>query len=120
MSTGKYSPLCPHANETGWDAYKFNCYGETPVEWNQEVHDSGVEYDPKTMFDDYDDEGFDSYGYSCFDIDGDYVGSGGGVDRYGYTEMDYLMDSANGGDLHAQMWCGYGTPLNHFERKKDM
>ena len=120
MSTGKYSPLCPHANETGWDAYKFNCYGETPVAWNQEVHDSGVEYDPKTMFDDYDDEGFDSYGYSCFDIDGDYVGSGNGVDRYGYTEMDYLMDSANGGDLHAQMWCGYGTPLNHFERKKDM
>lgn len=100
MGIGKYSPLCPYANESGWDRFKFNCYGEEPAEWNQDIHDSGVEYDTKTMFVDYDDEGFDSYGYSAFDIKGNFVGHGRGIDRYGYTEDDYLFDSIDGGDLY--------------------
>lgn len=117
MSTGKYSPLCPHAHEDGYGAYVYNCYGETPVEWNQAVSDAGVEYNEKTMFDDYDSEGFDSYGYSAFDINGDYIGAGNGVDRYGYTEMDYLHDSINGGDLHNDV--RYGNPMTAFVRNRD-
>ena len=62
MSTGKYSPLCPHAHESGWEAYRFNCYSETPAPWNKELADAGVKYDEKSMYDNYDDEGFDSYG----------------------------------------------------------
>ena len=116
MGVGKYSPLCPHADEPGWDAYKFNCYGEIPAPWNQEVADAGVEYDEKTMFDNYDDEGFDSYGYSAFDIDGNYVGNG--IDRYGYSEMDYLMDSLNGGEIHAERQCGYHSPMTSFVRNR--
>ena len=118
MGVGKYSPLCPHADEPGWDAYKFNCYGEVPVEWNKEVADSGVVYDEKTMFDNYDDEGFDSYGYSAFDADGNYVGIGNGIDRYGYTEMEYLLDSLNGGELHAERQCGYFAPMTSFVRNR--
>ena len=118
MSVGKYSPLCPHAN-TGWAAYKFNCYGETPAEWSVEMHNSGVEYDEKTMCANYDDEGFDSYGYSAFDDEGNYVGVGNGVDRYGYTENDYLMDSINGGDFHSDLqgWGG-GQVLTSFKRNR--
>ena len=117
MSTGKYSPLCPHAHEDGYGAYVYNCYGETPVEWNQAVYDAGVEYNEKTMFDNYDDEGFDSYGYSGFDIDGNYVGNGQGIDRYGYTEDDYLHDSINSGDLHNDV--RYSTPMSAFVRNRD-
>ena len=106
MSTGKYSPICPHAGEPGWDAYKFNCYGETPAEWSKEIAETGVEYDQKTMFDIYDDEGFDSYGYSAFDAHGTYLGIGSGIDRYGYTEMDYLT----GGDLHCDVQS-YGSEI---------
>ena len=58
MGVGKYSPLCPHANTPGWDMFRFNCYGETPVEWSKAISDAGVAYDEKTMFDNYDDEGF--------------------------------------------------------------
>jgi len=42
---------------------------------------------------DYDSEGYDSYGYSGVDQDGNYVGCGNGIDRLGYTEMDYLSMS---------------------------
>ena len=113
MGTGKYSPLCPHASEPGWDAYKFNCYGEVPAYWNKELYDS------KTMYDNYDDEGFDSYGYSCFDADGNYVGCGDGIDRYGYTEMDYLTDSANGGDLYYDLQSyGGGSRMTSFVRNR--
>lgn len=114
MSVGKYSPLCPHASEPNWDAYRFNCYGEVPTKWNQEVADSGVEYNEKTMFDNYDDEGFDSYGYSAFDIEGNYVGVGDGIDRFGYTEMDYLIDAGNCGDLHDDV--RYQKPMTSFIR----
>jgi len=112
MSTGKYSPLCPHANEPGWDVYKFNSYGEIPVEFDSSA------YDPKTMFDNYDDEGFDSYGYSAFDIDGNYVGHGNGIDRYGYTEMDYLMDAAAGGNIYDDLQGWGGETLETFLRNR--
>jgi hypothetical protein len=55
MSTGKYSPLCPHANTPGWDMFKYNCYGEVPA-GSHEVADSDVTYDEKAMFGDYDAE----------------------------------------------------------------
>ena len=45
------------------------------------------------MFTNYDDGGYDSYGYSAFDWEGNYVGIGGGVDRNGYTENEYLCMS---------------------------
>lgn len=87
MSRGKYSPKCPHAN-TGYD-FKYNCFKQLPAPWNLEVAASGVAYDEKTMFANYDEEGFDSYGYSAFDAEGNYD-FGSGVDRLGYTEMEYL------------------------------
>jgi hypothetical protein len=114
MSTGKYSPLCPHANTPGWDMFKYNCYGEVPAEWSQEVYEDGIEYDEKTMFGDYDDEGFDSYGYSAFDLDGNYVGIGNGIDRYGYTEMDYLTR----GDLYYDVQQWGGVRLTQFMRTR--
>ena len=120
MSTGKYSPLCPHSSEPGWDMFRFNCYGEVSEEWSQEVYEDGIEYNEKTMFGNYDSEGFDSYGYSAFDADGEYVGIGNGIDRYGYTEDDYLMDSINGGNLYYDLQGWGGTPpLTHFIRNKE-
>jgi len=90
MGVGKYSPILPHAN-TGYD-YRYNCYGKEPAPWSSELEAAGVEYDAKTMFGDYDSEGYDSYGYSCFDADGQYVGLGYGVDRAGMTEDDYAAE----------------------------
>jgi hypothetical protein len=87
MSRGKYSPNLPHRETSD---FKYNCYGKTPEPWNQEVYDSGIKYNELTMFDDYDDEGYDSYGYSAFDLDGNFVGHGRGIDRNGWSEMDYL------------------------------
>lgn len=103
MAIGKYSPIYPHSNKSGEDIFKFNCYGEVPAEWNQAVADSGVEYDQKTMFGGYDDEGFDMYGYSAFDKTGKYVGIGEGIDRAGYTELDYLTDSVEDGNLYSYL-----------------
>jgi hypothetical protein len=88
MSVGKYSPHCPHAN-TDYE-FRFNCYGKEPAPWTPELRAAGVEYDPRTMFADHDSEGYDSYGYSCFDADGEYVGHGQGVDRAGMTEAGYF------------------------------
>jgi hypothetical protein len=99
MSQGKYSPRCPHARDGKYE-YKFNCYGKIPLAYD---HTKDV-YDEKLQFGNYDDEGFDSYGYSAFDIDGNYMGIGEGVDRLGYTEMDYLSMSE---DDYADI-CMYG------------
>ena len=88
MGRGKYSLAYKRWPE-GYE-FRFNCYGQEPAEWSQAVQDSGVEYDEKTMFANYDEEGFDSYGYSAFDGDGNYVGIMNGVDREGWTEHDYL------------------------------
>jgi predicted nucleic acid-binding protein len=85
MSRGKYSPNLPRGKE-----FIYNCYAEVPTEWSKEVAEGILVYDEKTMFVNYDDEGYDSYGYSAFDRFGTYSGIGGGVDRNGYTEYEYL------------------------------
>ncbi len=85
MSQGKYSPRTPNANK-GWDFFNRNCYGQIPPDYTVGVD----EYDEKLHFADYDDEGFDRYGYSAFDADRNYVGVGNGIDRLGYTEFDYI------------------------------
>lgn len=108
MSRGKYSPWCYDNNQADTE-YKFNCYGETPVEWNKE------NYDEKLMFDNYDSEGFDSYGYSAFEEDGTYAGAGSGIDRYGYTENDYLCMS----DDKFDDVCAYAKVLTEFKRNRD-
>jgi hypothetical protein len=89
MSRGKYSVLaCKH-----WPAgyvYKYNCYGNIPEPWGKKEIESGIKYNSQTMLDGYDEDGFDRYGYSAFDLDGNFVGHGEGVDREGWTEFDYL------------------------------
>jgi hypothetical protein len=89
MSRGKYSPNLPTHMMSSAE-FKYNCYGKLPEPWGQEQFDTGVEYNDLTMFDNYDADGYDSYGYSAFDLDGNFVGHGDGVDRDGWTEMDYL------------------------------
>ena len=89
MSRGKYSPNCPNSDK-GFDTFRFNCYGQEPAPWSTEIAATGVEFDSKTMFGNFDNEGYDSSGYSCFDKEGNYVGDGAGIDRDGFTEMDYL------------------------------
>lgn len=91
MSRGKFSPVCPHAR-TDYE-FKFNCYKEIPSPWTKEIAASGVQYDEKTMFPNYDSEGFDRYGYSAFDAEGNYLGIGSGIDRLGHTESEYLCMS---------------------------
>ena len=88
MSQGKYSPRCPHAQDHKYE-YKFNCRSEVPPAYD---HTKDV-YDEQLHFGNYDDEGFDSYGYSAFDADGNYKGIGEGIDRLGYTEIEYLTMS---------------------------
>lgn len=88
MSYGKYSPVLIHRPDDY--EYKYNCYGKIPDPWTKEMIDAGMEFDSKTMFGDYDEEGFDRYGYSAFDREGNFVGHGSGVDKDGYTEHDYL------------------------------
>ena len=92
MSQGKYSPWCPRAS---YSDFKYNCYKQIPTTWTVENKEVGVVYDEKTMADRYDSEGFDSYGYSAFDAEGQYVGIGSGIDRYGYTEHEYMEMDTN-------------------------
>ena len=83
MSRGKYSPVCkdwPDDYE-----YKFNANGKLPEPWRPKPL-----YNEKTMYDCYDEDGYDCYGYSAYLKDGTYIGCGRGVDRNGWTEMDYL------------------------------
>ena len=85
MSQGKYSPNLPKK-----DRYDFNCYGKIPSPWNKDTP-KDVVYDSKIHFGGYDDEGYDEYGYSCFDENSEYVGLGSGIDRNGFTELQYLI-----------------------------
>jgi len=79
--------------------FRFNCYGDEPVEWTREMAAAGdPSYNAKTMFGCFDEEGYDYYGYSCFDENGEFVGNGKGIDRAGYTEDDYM----NNRDLPAE------------------
>lgn len=84
MSQGKYSPNLPTSHR-GYDFFDRNAKGEIP-----QIPDSLAEYDEEYHFASYDPEGFDVYGYSAYDRSGEFVGGGRGVDRNGYTEMDYL------------------------------
>lgn len=84
MSRGKYSPAYSPISEVG---YPYNARKELPVEWNKE------NYCEETMVGHYDAEGYDHYGYSGYESDGNYVGMGEGVDRNGYTENEYLRMS---------------------------
>ena len=88
MSIGKYSPNRPN---TAWPRSDFiyNCYGDIPPEWDK----TKGPLDEKIHISGFDSNGFDCYGYSSFDEDGNYVGLGEGVDRNGYTELDYLRKS---------------------------
>lgn len=108
MAQGKYSPCLVHGKE-----YGFNCYGQEAVTWNKYVADTGVEYDEKTMSDNYDDEGFDTYGYSCFDLEGNYVGIGQGVDRIGYTEDEYYLMSYDN-------WLDACSQAEEYKRNKQL
>lgn len=107
MSRGKYSPWC-YGNKSPSE-HIYNAYGEVPVERNKDS------YDHTTMYDEYDSEGFDCYGYSGFDIDGNAVDIGQGIDRYGYTENDYLCMS----DDKFEDVCAYAKVLTEFKRNRD-
>jgi hypothetical protein len=89
MSRGKYSL----AYKVWPDGYQhiFNCFGEEPAEWAGRANEPNRTYDEKTMFGNYDEEGYDYYGYSAF-AGGNYIGIGQGIDRAGYTENDYLLN----------------------------
>lgn len=81
MGKGKYSPCYPNCDSD----FLRNCFGDVvedflPEDYNEIYH-----------FESYDEQGFDSYGYSAFDKNGEYVGIGQGVDRLGYTEDDYIL-----------------------------
>ena len=108
MSRGKYSPWC-YGGQPPSD-YIYNAYGEVPVEWNKE------NYNEKTMFENYDSAGFDCYGYSAFHEDGTYAGIGSGIDRYGYTENEYLSMS----DDKFQDISAYAQELTEFKRDRDI
>lgn len=83
MSRGKYSLEYKHWPDDY--EYNYNARGEVPEVWKPKP-----EYCQETMGGGYDEEGFDSYGYSAYSKDGVYVGAGDGIDRAGWTEMDYL------------------------------
>tara|TARA_R110000782_G_scaffold159856_2_gene251937 strand:+ start:1223 stop:1516 length:294 start_codon:yes stop_codon:yes gene_type:complete len=94
MSRGKYSLAYKYWPE-GYE-HSFNCYGEEPAPWAGSVNEPNRTFDEKTMFGNYDEEGYDYYGYSAFDENGEYISSGNGIDRAGFTEMDYLMNVDGG------------------------
>ncbi len=86
MGVGKYSPSCPNANK-GFAFFDRNAKGDIPP-----ARAADEPYDPELHFADYDPEGFDSYGYSAYDADGDFRGHGAGIDRLGHTEDEYAAD----------------------------
>jgi len=88
MSKGKYSPALTKkiiADNAG--QYIYNADKQIPPEtWAE------GEYNTRLHYGIYDKDGFDSYGYSAFE-DGKYIDIGAGIDRWGYTENDYLCMS---------------------------
>ena len=83
MPKGKYSPTVYRMN-FAHTSFDYNAKGEIPPStWGD------GEYDEEIHFADYDECGFDSYGYSAYDANGRYVGIGMGVDRNGITEQEY-------------------------------
>jgi len=102
MSKGKYSPALTRKMiaERDENTFVYNCYGDrAPTSWDGD-------YDSTIHFADYDKDGFDCYGYSAWGEDGTtFVGHGSGIDRFGYTEMDYMLMS----DEKFEDICIYGA-----------
>lgn len=83
MSKGKYSPSLTREHlDRPYRDFCYNADRAIPV---------GDEDDTRTGLANYDAEGYDSYGYSAFGEDGEYIDIGMGVDRWGYTEMEYIV-----------------------------
>lgn len=100
MSKGKYSPALTREMIIARNENTFihNCRGEVaPLEY--------ADYDDLLHFADYDSEGYDSYGYSAWLKDGGFAGHGNGIDRWGYTEMEYLFMT----DEEFEDICRYGV-----------
>lgn len=91
MSQGKYSPALTRKDvDRPYSDYRYNADKQIPPEtWAE------GEYNTRTHFGNYDEDGYDSYGYSAFDIHGNYVDIGQGIDRWGYTEDEYLSMSTD-------------------------
>lgn len=90
MSKGKYSPSLTRKmiDSKSWEDYCYNARRERAPERQE-----GEDYNEEIHFENYDSDGYDSYGYSAYYADGKFAGAGNGVDRWGYTEMDYLTMS---------------------------
>ena len=86
MSRGKYSPNLPHRER---NEFIYNADRNIPPEYTP----GKDTFNERLHFGDYDVDGFDSYGYSAFDSEGRFVGTGNGIDRDGFTELDYLTMS---------------------------
>jgi len=108
MSLGKYSPWC-YGNKSPSE-HIYNAYGEVPIEYDKQ------NYDHTTMYSGYDSDGFDSYGYSGFDIEGNATDIGQGIDRYGYTENEYLSMS----DDKFESIQSFAEVLTEFKRNRDV
>ena len=106
MSKGKYSPaLTRKEADRPYTDYCYNADKQIPPEWTLEMRDSGMKFDERIYMAHYDENGYDSYGYSAFDADGNYVGHMDGVDRWGYSEWDYLAMT----DEEFENVCIYGA-----------
>jgi len=106
MSKGKYSPSLTSADANRpYTAYCYNADRQIPPEWNLEIKERGNIYDERTHSGNYDENGYDSYGYSAFLKNGTFIGLGRGIDRWGYTEDDYLCMS----DSEFDDICMYGA-----------
>ena len=88
MSQGKYSPSLTreHIRRSYNETYIYNADGKIP----EILSPNDPSYDERVHFANYDSEGYDRYGYSAFLDDGTFVGMCDGIDRFGYTELDYL------------------------------
>ena len=94
MSNGKYSPaLTPKDAARHFTDYCYNADRQIPPAWTSEMRERGEVYDARVHYGNYDENGYDCYGYSAFDSGGNYIGIGEGIDRWGYTEMDYACMS---------------------------
>lgn len=106
MSRGKYSPALPRNSEDA--KFDRNAYGDVATPFQVGVD----QYDEKIHFGNYDEWGYDSYGYSAWLEDGTFVGIGQGIDRLGYTEDDYITMSDDEWD---NVW--YCISADTFTRK---
>ncbi len=105
MSKGKYSPSLTRDDvNRPYSDYIYNADKQIPPNWTLEMKEDGEEYDCRLYYGGYDENGYDSYGYSAFDVNGNYIGIGEGIDRWGYTEWDYLEMS----DDEFNSVCLYG------------